>query len=160
MRSAALFPKKKVIFCLCDIDFGGTSEKKAFSLLGGQAKPGFSVWGGQRSPELTFLSFYFINSESLPVFSHPEELVFSFWRQQGQKIALSMNTFFLGSRQVRNQGFFWHIGFFGGVRQRVSRTTSIIYMRDGLTKWFLEGTEEDVVRRIFERRFFSNTKPS
>ena len=52
-----------------------------------------------------------------------------------------------GSFSNGSKGFFWHIGFFGGVRQRVSRTISIIDMRDGLTKWFLEGTEESVVRR-------------
>ena len=148
MRSATLFPKKKVIFCLCHIDFGGTSEKKAFSLLGGQAKPGFSVWGGQRPQELTFLSFYFINTVCLPVLSHSGELGYSFWRQEGKKIALPMNTFLVGS-QVWNNVFFWHIGFFGGVKQTMSRTRSIINVRDGLTKWFLEGTEEDVVRRHF-----------
>ena len=30
-------------------------------------------------------------------------------------------------------------------------------LRDGLTKWFLEGSGEDVVRRNVYRRFFSNT---
>ena len=148
MRSATLFPKKKVIFCLCHIDFGGTSEKKAFSLLGGQAKPGFSVWGGQRPPELKILSFYFINTVCLPVLSHPEELGYSFWLQEGHKIALPMNTFFGGLRSEITL-FFWHIGFVGGVKQTMSRSRSITNVRNGLTKWFLEGIEDEVVRRHF-----------
>ena len=119
MRSAALFPKKKVIFCLCDIDFGGTSEKKAFSLLGGQAKPGFSVWGGQRPPELTFLSFYFINTVCLPVLSHPGELGYSFWRQEGKKIALPMNTFLVGLRSEIT--FFFDISGFLEVSNKQCR---------------------------------------
>ena len=38
------------------------------------------------------------------------------------------------------QRLYFHVAyrFFGCVRQRVSRTTSIIDMRDGLTEWFLE----------------------
>ena len=71
MRSATLFWKKEVIFCLCDIDFGGTSEKKARALLG---QTRFFSLSGPEATRIDILSFYVINTESLPVLSHPEEL--------------------------------------------------------------------------------------
>jgi hypothetical protein len=59
-----------------------------------------------------------------------------------------MNTFLVGLRSEIT--FFFDIsGFFGGVKQAMSRTRSIMNLRDGLTKWFLEGTEDNVVRGHF-----------
>ena len=114
----------------------------------GRAKRVFSDWVGQRPPELTFLSFYCMAAGHTSVLSHPEGLGYSFWRQEGENIAVPIDTFFFGVSAGLKSSFFWHIGFFEGVKQRLPRTKSIINVRDGLTKWFLEGMEEDVVRKI------------